>query len=269
MLKKKKIDWKQRLLPVAAVCLVAGIGPFIYMFFNYVTAVDNKTIRFPSEDGLTITADTYLPHDAESTPLILMFHQANWSRGEYLETAPRFNALGYNCLVVDLRSGNKVLGVANETYRLALETGKETRFVDAMQDVKAALSFARQKYKASRVIAMGSSYSAGLVLKVAGDYPHLVDGVIAFSPGEYFVKEGKPHDWIEKSVAQIAIPVFIASARKEKHRWLEIYKSINTETKMSYIPVSTGQHGSRALWERFPDSEGYWRVVKTFLKSFF
>jgi len=239
------------------------------MFLNIVTDVDRKAITFLSEDGLKISAETYLAHDIAKVPLILMFHQEYWSRGEYLETAPRFNKLGYNCIAVDLRSGGKVLDVSNQTAEEAQKKGKSTRFIDALQDVKAALSYAKQKYNAPGVIAMGSSYSAGLVLKVAGDNPHLVDGIIAFSPGEYFVEDGQPHDWIERSAAKISAPVFIASARKERSRWLGIYKSINTATKMSYIPVSNGKHGSRALWERNTDSEGYWSVMETFLKSFF
>ena len=33
-------------------------------------------------------ADLYIAHDA-SAPFILLFHQAGWSRGEYLEIAPK------------------------------------------------------------------------------------------------------------------------------------------------------------------------------------
>ncbi len=269
MLKKREINLKHRAFLSAGLGAIVVISSLIYMFFNTVTAVDGKTITFLSEDGLKITADTYIAHDLTSVPLIIMFHQAHWSRGEYLETAPRFNELGYNCVAVDLRSGDEVLGIKNQTAENAQERGKSTRYIDALQDVKAALSYARRKYNASRIIAMGSSYSAGLVLKIAGDYPHLVDGIIAFSPGEYFVNDGQPHDWVERSAKKIKTPVFIASARKERNRWISIYKSINTASKISYIPVSKGKHGSRALWKRYPDSEGYWRVMETFLKSFF
>ena len=43
-----------------------------------------KKIVFNSEDGLEITADLYLKND-ESTPFIVLCHQAGGSRGEYQE----------------------------------------------------------------------------------------------------------------------------------------------------------------------------------------
>jgi len=61
-------------------------------------------IEFPSKDGLMITADSYemLPGKG----FILLCHQADFSRGEYTETAKRLNEMGYNCLAIDQRSGN-------------------------------------------------------------------------------------------------------------------------------------------------------------------
>jgi dienelactone hydrolase len=219
--------------------------------------------------SLQAGTDSYFAHDIAKVPLIVMFHQANWSRGEYRETGPRFNERGYNCLAVDLRSGNKVLGIVNQTARRAREAGKKTRYIDAMQDIKAALAYARSKLNPPLLLVLGSSYSAGLVLKIAGDYPGLVDGILAFSPAEYFTRDGMPYDWVINSAKNITVPVFITSARKEKSRWSDIYEAINTSSKFSYIPVTKGKHGSRSLWSRFEDSEGYWRVIDTFLKSFF
>ena len=68
------------------------------------------TIRFPSEDGLMVTADLYIEKNEKDAPFIILYHQAGWSRGEYAQIAPRLNALGFNCLAVDLRSGGKVNG---------------------------------------------------------------------------------------------------------------------------------------------------------------
>lgn len=73
-----------------------------------------ETISFPSKDGLEITADVYFTGD-KSKPWILLCHQARWSRGEYNEIAPKLNALGFNCLATDQRSGKEVNGVTNET----------------------------------------------------------------------------------------------------------------------------------------------------------
>jgi len=258
-----KIFW------MAALGIVALLVIMVYMFFNIVLAGDAKLVEFESLDGLTISADAYIAHDVKKTPFIVMFHQASWSRGEFLETAPRFNQMGYNCLAVDLRSGNKVRGVTNLTAERARELGKQTRFVDALQDVIAALEYVRKQYHPPAIIALGSSYSAGLVLRVAGDYPNLVDGVMAFSPAEYFVKDGFPADWVSTAARKITVPVFMTSARPEKNRWQGIFDAISTKSKLSYLPMIRGEHGSRTLWRRFPESDGYWQMIETFLKSYF
>ena len=260
---------QRKLVFLGCLVLLLLVVLFFYTFFNAVLADSTPTISFPSLDGLEITADTYISQEAGKTPMVIMFHQAHWSRGEYREAGPRFNEMGYNAIAVDLRSGNEVLGIVNQTALRAREKRKKTRYIDAMQDVRAALAYARSRYHPTRLLAIGSSYSAGLLLKAAGEYPGLVDGIILFSPGEYFTDEGMPHDWVSQSARKITIPVFITSARQEKSAWAEIYHAINTKSKFSYIPITNGQHGSRSLWSRFEDNEGYWRVIDTFLKSFF
>lgn len=227
-----------------------------------------ETISFASGDGLEITADVYLAHAGKSTPFIVLFHQAGWSRGEYREIAPKLNALGFNCMAIDQRSGAAVNGVDNETVSRATAEGKGTTYVDALPDIVAALEHARSRYASGKLIAWGSSYSAALVLKVAGDQPSLVDGVLSFAPGEYFAKLGKPKDWIRSSARNIRSPVFITSARQEKQAWIGIYEVIPIKAT-SYLPSTAGNHGSRALWEQFSDSAGYWKAVKIFLHEHF
>ena len=78
-----------------------------------------QMVTFFSSDGLTVTADLYLKD--KSYPFIILFHQANFSRGEYQETAPKLMKLGYNCLAVDLRSGKEVNFIKNETAAKAHE----------------------------------------------------------------------------------------------------------------------------------------------------
>ena len=242
---------------------------FTVSYLSVSSAWAKETIVFKSLDGIHITADVYLKYKDKKTPYIVLFHQAHWSRGEYLEIAPKLNQLGFNCMAVDLRSGKEVNRVANETMSHAKEMGKKTTYIDAMQDIEATLTYARNHYAQGKVIAWGSSYSAALVLKVAGDKPELVDGVLAFAPGEYFKRSGKPVDWIQNSARKIQIPAFITSARKEKKAWSDIFNVIPSESKASYLPATKGNHGSRALWGRFKDSEGYWKAVTNFLTKNF
>jgi len=59
-----------------------------------VMASGSETVTFNSEDGLLMTADVYAPYKNGEAPVIVLFHQAGWSRGEYGEIAPWLNMLG-------------------------------------------------------------------------------------------------------------------------------------------------------------------------------
>ncbi len=247
--------------------------PFIMMILlapsPAAVAAEPTTIAFPAADELPVTADLYIAHEDKQAPFIVLFHQARWSRGEYAEIAPKLNKLGFNCMAVDQRSGGEVNGVINQTNAGAEKAGKSTDYLDALADLEAALRYARAHHADGKLIAWGSSYSAALVLKLAGDQPALMDGVLAFAPGEYFKRQGKPTDWIEQSARKIEMPAFITSAREERKAWMPIFRAIPAQTKASYLPRSKGNHGSRALWDRFKDSAGYWRAVTAFLQEHF
>jgi len=254
-------------MPILALVLLA-LGLTILAGAADPFARGGQRVLCRTEDGLFVTAEVFAPFADKATPLIVLFHQARWSRGEYLEIVPRLNALGFNCMTVDQRSGQAIHGVFNETYRRAQAAGKSTRYADALPDLPAALNRAHKDFAEGPVIAWGSSYSAALALKVAGDRPELVDGVVAFSPGEYFVNQDKPETWIQDSARKIAVPAFVTSARDEQEQWADIFAAIPGEQKVSYVPETEGTHGSRALYAKFPDSEGYWQAVEAFLARF-
>ncbi|MGH7884173.1 MAG: alpha/beta hydrolase family protein [Thermodesulfobacteriota bacterium] len=231
-------------------------------------ALDSKTITFPSKDGLTVTADTYITNP-ESSLFIILFHQAGWSRGEYNEIAPKLNKLGFNCMAVDQRSGGAVNRVINQTVLEAEKNKKNTTYLDAKQDIEASIKYVREKYKPKKLIIWGSSYSAALVLQIAGEKPNLVDGVLAFAPGEYFISLGKSSTWVKDSSKNIKVPVFITSAKGEEGNWKAIFNLIESGDKVSFVPETKGNHGSRALWSEFADSDDYWKAVNEFLKNYF
>lgn len=256
----KIFDMKYKLLFI--VILMTGLPV-------HVSSTTKTTITFPSLDGIEISADIYLRDEDKSTPLIILFHQAGWSRGEYLEIAPNLNTLGFNCMAIDLRSGGSINGIDNRTVLNAVQAQKSTQYIDALPDIEAAILYARKNYNQSKIIVWGSSYSASLVLHIAGTKPDLVDGALAFAPGEYFTKQGKSKSWIGSAAAKINVPVFITSARDEQKSWSSIYSAIKYKEKSSFIPATKGNHGSRALWKQFDDSEAYWNAVEEFLKNNF
>jgi len=227
-----------------------------------------RTIQFNASDGVEITADLYLAHADLNNPLIVLCHQAGWSRGEYREIAPKLNALGFNCIAIDQRSGGAVNDVKNETLASAEKAKKGTTFVDAKSDIIDTLKFVKGTFAHGKLLLWGSSYSAALSLKVAGDESDLVDGVLSFAPGEYFERFGQPADWIQTSASNIKVPAFITSAKKEHGNWKAIYEAIPSDAKQNFLPSTKGNHGSRALWEQFADHEAYWMEVKVFLSQF-
>jgi len=162
-------------------------GLFLLLVFSSLQA--KETITFLSKDSLPITADTYIDETEKNRPLIVLFHQVGWSRGEYNEIAPKLNKLGFNAMAVDLRSGKSVNGITNQTAKVAQKLGKGMRYIDALPDMESALLEAQKiAGENSKIIAWGSSYSSALVLKLVGDKPALADAVLSFSPGEYFKK---------------------------------------------------------------------------------
>lgn len=251
----------RRLSWILAVVAMLVAGPNATSFADEGFA----SVDFPTAGGIQGRADVYEAQDKSAT-LILLFHQAGWSRGEYREIAPKLVKAGYRVMAVDQRSGGKVNGVQNETHRRAARMGLARGYVDAYVDMKAALSYARKELAAQRVIVWGSSYSASLVFRMAAEHPNEVTAVMAFTPGEYFKKEGR--DYVQSFAKRVKQPVFVTSAKKEREQVWPIFNASPAEKKILFTPASKGQHGSRALWNEWSDSDVYWTAVNGFLTEY-
>ena len=214
-----------------------------------------QKVTIPSKDSLLITADMYVQDD--SNPFIVLCHQENYSRGEYQEIGKKINALGYNCIAIDLRSGGDVNGVKNETAALAKQQRKGQSYLDAEQDILDFVYFMSEQ----PVVLWGSSYSASLALKIA-ESNDKVGTVIAFSPAEHF----KGMNLAEK-IRTLDKPVFITSAKTEATDVLTLTKNIRSTNKTQYIPKGLGGHGSKVLWSNSPDYLDYWSAIVLFLKD--
>lgn len=243
---------------------------FLCLFFTItlVTSQTNdeskgKTIHFNSGDGLKITADLYMPHD-DQAPFIILYHQAGYSRGEYLSIAPKLNAMGFNCLAVDQRSGNEVNDVINQTNKEALASNKPTEYLDALADLEAAYLYVKHGIKPPKIILWGSSYSAALSFYMGSEHHNNISGLLAFAPGEYFKINGKK---IENFASRVTCPVFVTSAKSEYNNWKAIYAQIKSK-KTYFLPETEGKHGSKALWDNNPSHAAYWTAVKEFLTQF-
>jgi len=220
---------------------------------------DPEKITFLSLDSLPITANLY--HSGDNLPVIVLCHQAGLNKSEYIKIAETLTQNGYNCLAIDQRSGGHFVEWFNETMLKAIEKGSPFDYLDAEQDIVAAIDFASKKYK-KKVILWGSSYSAALAIHIAASNNN-VDAVIAFSPGDYFNDKKQPLRDVLKDFSK---PFFITSSRDEAVELSKIFDSIKfSDTQVHFVPKNKGVYGSRALWRTSEDNAEYWIAVERFL----
>lgn len=217
------------------------------------------TVHFLSLDGMKMTADYHeINPDA---PVIILCHQAGYSRGEYIDIAAQLNSFGFNCFAIDQRSGKSANGIVNETAKNAKERGRPTEYLDAEQDILAAIKHVTMLYHRDEVILWGSSYSAALALKIAATHPQ-VSTVIAYSPGEYL----KGID-VQTAIKDLSVPTYVTSSHKEAAAVTTLLSEVTQTKVVQFIPEGHGVHGSKALWRDAQDNGEYWASIYVFLKG--
>ena len=212
-----------------------------------------STLQFPAPDGLPIYADLY--HKDRGLPVVLLCHQAGSSKGEYATIAPRLNKLGFNCMAIDQRSGGSAFMGENLTAKEAESRKLPTKYIDAEQDITAAIEYAF-------AMLLGSSYSASLALKVGGQNPK-VWAVASFSPGEYFSDK----QLIGQAAQKLNKPTFISSSKEEAAATKMIFDKVRSSEKAQFIPVGKGEHGASALLDSNPNAAEYWKALEGFLNK--
>jgi dienelactone hydrolase len=222
------------MLPLLAIVIVANLG-----LLPKPIGPTPAPLTLTARDGVKIYAETY-PAFSPTAPVLLLFHQAGSGKGEYAPLAPRLATLGFNSIAIDQRSGGDMYG-ANQT---ATELGKTVAMQDALPDLEAALAWARANHPASKIVAVGSSYSAGLVFALAAKHPGDLAGVAAFSPGEYFPDP----TYVRAAARKVKVPVFIDSAsdREEMAKAKAIFAAVASREKTLYVPKA-GVHGASTL----------------------
>ena len=229
-------------------------------------ALAQKDVTLTAADGVKITG-TYYPAAKASAPIILLFHQAGSNRWEYEPIAPRLVKAGFSCLAIDARHGGDMWGHANET---AARLGKEAGYLEALPDLEAALVWGRKENPSRKIIVWGSSYSSCLVFVLAAKHPGEIEGLLSFSPAEYFKSNPR---LVHDAAAKVKIPVFVTSAKDAEEE--EAAKSIFDATasqkeSVLYVPEAGGVHGSSTLRadRNAEGAEENWAAVLAFLKQF-
>lgn len=224
-----------------------------------------QNIEFEAADSLLISANLYEADPA--FPLMILCHQRGFNKYEYAGVAERFNELGFNCLAIDQRCGGPIADHPNETWLRAIEKKKATDFLDAEQDIIAAIDYGYEKYKRP-VILLGSSYSSTLCVYQAIENEK-VSAVIAFSPGNYFYYDGVKPNLIDE-MAKYEKPFFFTAAKNEMPYVRELVLGTpRSETQVVFAPEGEGMHGARILWPNQEGGEEYWRALENFLDQIY
>jgi len=228
---------------------------------NTISNIQIYETSFLSLDSLEISAKVY--EVSPDAPVILLCHQARFNKFEYEGIAQKLNERGFNCVAIDQRSGGPISNQINETTIRAIEANKPIGYLDAEQDILAAINYTANKYH-QKVILWGSSYSSTLALYIALSNDQ-VKAVLSFSPGNYFADE--KGSLIEK-LALLTKPMFITSSKRESSEISQLISQMTlNKNQVHFIPKGNGHHGSRVLWKQQTDGQEYWEAVNAFLDS--
>jgi hypothetical protein len=95
----------------------------------------------------------------------------------------------------------------------------------------------------------------------------MIDGLLCFSPGEYFNKMyGKTATWVREEAASLTLPIFITSKKSEYDEARKaIFQAILSTNKTYFVPEAEGAHGSEALFTSTPNHAEYWTALSSFL----
>ena len=242
------------LLPALVMCLT---GPVV-------AQQAQQAVMLMAADGVRIHAQ-YWPAAGTKAPLILAFHQAGSSSAEYAPLAPRLVRAGFSVLAIDQRSGGGEFGGKNSTVAAL---GRSASYDAALPDLEAALVWGRTRANGAPVLVWGSSYSAALVFVLAAKHPADIQGLLAFSPGEYLGRGNA----VNQAARSLTLPIFIsqASSEDEIEQSKIILEAVRSRDKTLFEPTGRGIHGSATLRadRNAAGAEENWAAVLGFLGKF-
>ncbi len=255
----QKQFWSRVHSKTYAIILIAFL---VILFFPYTASAQlmrKSHVNFYAPDSLLISADLYVSH--KLNPYIILLHQEKSCKAEFDSVAPRFIKMNYNCLAVDLRSGDNLGFYKNETAQRAREGGYYHSLMDAILDIEGAVNYLSQ-FGEENINLFGSASSASLALIYGRDNPK-VRAVVAFSPGEYF----SPEYEIKTVLNNYPKPVFIGCTPAE-FEYLSDIEGFPEHDKVIFKPsTGKGLRGTAALLSENTSRDEYWLSLLIYFKS--
>lgn len=224
----------------------------------------SKRVEIETARGYKVSGDLY--EIGKDKPVILLCHQAGYNKYEYIDIAPKLNAMGFNCLAVDLTGGDDVGETKNETIISRGEVENRdinVRLSYTEDEVASSIDYLYKRYNQD-ITVWGSSYSATIVIYEAQKNDR-VKASLSFSAFNHFSK-ARPK--LQDVLPKIDKPMFMTSARSEASIIEGILENIQLKKgQYHFKPEGRGLHGSRALWNGQDDAAEYWVAVKQFLNE--
>lgn len=242
-------------------CRIVILFLFVLLLQGNISAqvIRKSQVNFNASDGLLINADLF--QSKKSNPYIILFHQEESCRGEFDSIVSRFIKMNYNCLAVDLRSGDDLGFTKNQTAIRARENGYVFSISAASRDIEAAIEYIHE-ISTKKIILFGSASSANLAL-ITGKCNDYVNAIVAFSPGEYFAPEYE----LKSILSNYPKPIFIACT-KEEYEYISNIEELDFSNTNLFKPSSEeGVRGTMALLSQNRSRDEYWLAMLIFFKS--
>ncbi len=251
---------RNRFTAAGSISYIAIILLTIFLSESISAQIIRKSeVNFKASDGLIVTANLY--QSRKSNPYLIFFHQELSCKGEFDPIVSRFIKMNYNCMAVDLRSGDDLGFEKNKTATRAKEDGYTSSVNQASKDMEAAIDFMHQ-FSKKDVCILGSASSATLALIVGRNNPY-VKAIVALSPGEYFAPENE----LKNILDNYPKPVYVGCTAEE-YSYLSGIEGFPGPGNVLFKPSSgEGLRGTMALLKDNPTRDQYWLSLLLFFKS--
>ena len=144
-----------------------------------------KQVSFTSVDSVEVSALFGVVDGDEARPVVILVHEVEGSKEEWLRATPLFSDLlkrGYNVLAIDLRGHGATL-LPEDSQPLSWEDVEES-----FLDVGAALTWLRSQVAtvdATRIAVVGTGVGANVAYVSIGAFPLQIKAAVCLSPGAW------------------------------------------------------------------------------------
>jgi len=147
-----------------------------------VVAGAEETVRFQTEDGVTVVGSLYEPAGGGRFPAVIALHQLGSDRHSWDPLARKLTANNYIVLAIDLRGHGESTSFSGSTRAYKGFTDDDYRKM--ILDVRAATAYlrGRKNVNAERFAVVGASIGANLALQYAAE-DRKVRTAVLLSPG--------------------------------------------------------------------------------------